>query len=411
MKNLTSVSLTDILLSSITMLFALTLLFTSAKSQADTPDAQVLVGNAYFGVDTLYLATDNDRTVNNPNNTSLDHGYGAGLHLGYRVSPTFELRGFWNNLSLEVENNGKSPNGRMFGLDGLIFPDAKAFYFITGLNMMDLQAQDIAVNIGAGYRYYFQDHFALQAETKAYFTPEENHTDYSLGLGLVYFFDTNKPRVSKPVDSDNDGITDSRDLCPASPQGATVDNYGCSDSDRDGIADNNDLCPNSPANSKVNRAGCGDDDGDGVANNLDNCPTSPQGSKVDSKGCPLYSDETVTIELLVYFDNNKSDVKASYFSEIEKVARFMRQYPNTRVELAGHTSSLGDEQYNQSLSEKRARAVAKILTQEFNISASRVTAKGYGESRLKNTSKTKAAHAQNRRMEAVITTQVKRPKN
>ena len=88
----------------------------------------------------------------------------------------------------------------------------------------------------------------------------------------------------------------------------------------------------------------------------------------------------------------------------------MRQYPETKVELAGHTSALGDEQYNQRLSEKRARAVAKILTEQFNIPAGRVTAKGYGESRLKQTGNTPAAHAANRRMEAVISTQVKRTK-
>ncbi|WDD97027.1 OmpA family protein [Thalassomonas actiniarum] len=408
MKNLTWKTFTKRLWSSLTVLCGFSLLLCSPASLAETPDAKVLVGNAYFGVDSLYLTTDNDRKVNNPTNTSIDHGYGAGLHFGYRVNPTFEVRGFWSNLSLEVENNGKSPDGRMFGIDGLIFPDAKNVYFITGINMMDLQARDVAVNLGAGYRHYFQDHFALQAETKAYFTPEENHTDFSLGLSLVYFFDTNKPRISKPVDSDRDGIPDSRDLCPASPPGARVDNTGCPDSDNDGIGDNKDLCPNSPANSKVNSKGCGDNDGDGVANNLDNCPTTPQGEKVDNKGCPLYQDETVTIELLVQFDNNKSEVKARYLSEIEKVARFMKQYPKTQVELAGHTSALGDEKYNQSLSEKRARAVAKILTGEFNISPSRVSAKGYGESRLKNPDNSREAHAENRRMEAVITTEVKR---
>ncbi|WDE07609.1 OmpA family protein [Thalassomonas viridans] len=410
MRNLTRKTCSYMLRSSLTVFGSLSLLLSAPSSLAETPDAKTLVGNAYFGVDTLYMSTDNDRKVNNPNNTSIDHGYGAGFNFGYRISPTFELRGYWNNLNLEVENNGKSPDGRMFGIDGLIFPDAKNVYFITGINMMDLQARDVAVNVGAGYRHYFQDNFALQAETKAYYTPEEDHADYSLGLGLVYFFDTNKPQISKPADSDRDGVPDSRDLCPATPAGTKVNSSGCPDSDNDGVSDNKDLCPNSPAMAKVNSQGCGDNDGDGVANNLDNCPTTPRGEKVNSKGCPLYQDETVTIELLVQFDNNKSEVKSRYLSEIEKVARFMEQYPDTRVELAGHTSALGDEQYNQKLSEKRARAVASILTQKFSIDPKRVTAKGYGESRLKNPGNSRAAHAENRRMEAVISTQVKRQK-
>ena len=390
--------------------FCLSLLLISATSLAETPDAKVLVGNAYFGIDTLYLATDNDRTVNNPNNTSLDHGYAPGIQFGYRISPTIELRGFWNAVNLEVENNGSSPDGRMFGIDGLIFPDAKSFYFITGINMLDFEAQDVAVNIGAGYRHYFQDNFAIQAESKAYFTPEENHTDYSLGLGFVYFFDTNKPQVSKPADSDKDGINDNRDLCPASPKGAKVNSQGCSDSDNDGISDSKDLCPHSTTNSQVNHQGCGDNDRDKIANNLDNCPTTPRGDKVDNKGCTIFDAETVTIELLVNFENNKADVKPAYLNEIEKVASFMKQYPQTRVELAGHTSTVGDETYNQKLSEKRAKAVAKVLTEQFGISANRVSAIGYGESQLKNTNNSQSAHAENRRMEAVIATEVKRVK-
>ena len=390
-----------------TILLFLIVLFPSISAFAQAPDAKVLVGNAYGAFNSLFIATDNDRNVKNPNNTSVDHGYGLGFQLGYRLTPQLEIRGLYNEVNLEVENNGKSPDGRMFGVDTLIFPDAKSFYFVTGINMLDFEAQDLAVNLGAGYRHYFQDSFAIQAETRAFFTPEENHTDYTLGLAFVYFFDTNKTVLAKPTDRDNDGIADHNDLCPDSAKNAQVNRSGCADSDYDGISDNKDLCPASPRNAMVNASGCGDSDHDGIANNIDKCPKTRAGAKVNNQGCAMYDNKTLTVNLLVNFDNNKAAVKSSYLNEIEAVAEFMKKYPHTSVELAGHTSSRGEQRYNQQLSEKRAQAVAKILIEKFNINVDRVSAVGYGESQLKNKNNTKVAHAENRRMEAVISTKVK----
>nr|WP_288834436.1 thrombospondin type 3 repeat-containing protein [uncultured Flavobacterium sp.] len=95
------------------------------------------------------------------------------------------------------------------------------------------------------------------------------------------------------VDTDNDGVEDSLDLCPNTPSGQTVNASGCAqsqlDDDNDGVKNSLDTCPNTPSGQTVNSSGCAqsqlDDDNDGVKNNLDTCPNTPSGQTVNASGC------------------------------------------------------------------------------------------------------------------------------
>lgn len=95
-----------------------------------------------------------------------------------------------------------------------------------------------------------------------------------------------------PLDSDKDGVPDYVDKCSGTPKGVKVDKDGCPlDSDNDGIPDYTDLCPNTPIGIAVDEYGCPfDHDADGVPDYLDKCPNTPAGAGVDEKGCPLDSD-------------------------------------------------------------------------------------------------------------------------
>lgn len=145
-----------------------------------------------------------------------------------------------------------------------------------------------------------------------------------------------------------------------------------------------------------------DADRDGVPDNRDNCPDTPRNYAVDANGCPIAVEEIARVELLVNFDFDKSDVKPEYFSEIEEVADFMRQYPDTIIELEGHTDSRGDDAYNEALSQRRADAVRAVLIDRFNIQGSRITAEGFGETQPVASNNTDAGRAQNRRVMTVI---------
>lgn len=100
--------------------------------------------------------------------------------------------------------------------------------------------------------------------------------------------------VQQPADHDVDGVLDSVDRCPGTPQGQKVDAEGCEmDSDGDTVIDRNDLCAGTPAGVKVNASGCpvaGDADRDGVPDDRDQCASTPVGARVDANGCEFDAD-------------------------------------------------------------------------------------------------------------------------
>ncbi len=149
-----------------------------------------------------------------------------------------------------------------------------------------------------------------------------------------------------------------------------------------------------------------DSDGDGVVDSLDACPGTPMNIVVDARGCPIPVDITdeLKMELRVFFDNDKSAIKAQYKPEIAKVAEKMREYPNSVASIEGHASKTGPSAaYNQRLSEARAVAVKSMLTNEFGIAPNRLSTVGYGYDRPIADNNTEEGRAMNRRVFAIIT--------
>jgi OmpA-OmpF porin, OOP family len=104
----------------------------------------------------------------------------------------------------------------------------------------------------------------------------------------------------------------------------------------------------------------------------------------------------------VEFDFDKDNIKPRYHQEIEKFAIVMKNYPELKVVIEGHTDNTGGEKYNQKLSERRANSVKNYMVKNFGITESRLTAKGYGESKPIADNKDKAGRQKNRRVEAAI---------
>jgi OOP family OmpA-OmpF porin len=102
--------------------------------------------------------------------------------------------------------------------------------------------------------------------------------------------------------------------------------------------------------------------------------------------------------VLIEFDFDKADVKPQYHGEIEKVANFLKAYPDTTGIVEGHTDSKGSDAYNMKLSQRRAASVEKYLVEKFNIDAARLSTVGYGESKPVASNKTEAGRQQNRRV-------------
>ncbi|MGP4713642.1 MULTISPECIES: OmpA family protein [unclassified Psychrobacter] len=149
-----------------------------------------------------------------------------------------------------------------------------------------------------------------------------------------------------------------------------------------------------------------DSDGDGVVDSLDACPGTPMNQVVDARGCPVevIIDDALKMELRVFFDNDKSNIKAQYQPEIAKVAEKMREYPNSTARVEGHASKTGPSaRYNQRLSEARAVAVKSMLTNEFGIAPNRLSTVGYGYDQPIASNDTEEGRAMNRRVYAIIT--------
>ena len=109
----------------------------------------------------------------------------------------------------------------------------------------------------------------------------------------------------------------------------------------------------------------------------------------------------VEVKLEIYFDTDSAVVKPEYYPEIEKIANFLKEHPDMKIEIQGHTDSVGPADYNLKLSQRRAEAVKKILVEKFGISPDRIIAKGYGETKPIAPNDTEEGRAKNRRVIAV----------
>ncbi|MCK5360710.1 MAG: OmpA family protein, partial [Gammaproteobacteria bacterium] len=76
-----------------------------------------------------------------------------------------------------------------------------------------------------------------------------------------------------------------------------------------------------------------------------------------------------TFEIQVQFNLDESSIQSAFKPQFDDLARVLQENPGVSITVEGHTCSLGSEQYNQSLSERRAAAVKKALIQEYGISA------------------------------------------
>ncbi len=241
-------------------------------------------------------------------------------------------------------------------------------------------------------------------------------------------------------DKDADGIADNVDECP--DVAGLVAFNGCPDTDGDSIPDNKDNCPTDAGLIQFN--GCPDTDGDGIANPLDSCPTVPGpmqfngcpdtdsdgiidiqdscpfvAGPVSNKGCPviekielpkepavvLLTKEEQEIINKVFknleFETGKAVIRESSFESLDELTSLLKRKTTFKLLIDGHTDNVGGKDYNLKLSQSRADAVKKYLTDK-GIDSARITAKGYGMTKPIDSNKTPEGRQKNRRVEFTI---------
>lgn len=378
------------------------------------------------------IKIDEDKTINgNP----YDISSGIGIEYGFKFQPEWAARFEISKINLENDVFGDESADR-YGADVMRFFNNNAFYLFGGLKYIDMNDSDLSAGYGIGKHINIAERVKIIIEAAGYHDIRENYNDSSLKLGIAYTFG-NSSKPAAPTDADQDGVYDNVDQCLNTAFGVRVDATGCNiDKDDDGVYNAADKCPNTPAGVRVDATGCSwDKDGDGIANAIDMCPETPKGTKVGAKGCSLdidsdqdgildekdqcadtpltdkvdamgcsiFEDVEIRQTLEVSFGNNSSVLQNANDPRFQEFADFLNRYPNTQTVIEGHASAPGDADYNMGLSLKRAKAVRQLFIDNYGIDAGRLSAEGFGETQLLDTSNTKAAHQVNRRIEARVT--------
>ena len=306
------------------------------------------------------------------------------------------------------------------------------------------------LNGSLGISYMFSDNIGLSVQSTYKHAFEDylaKHFQHSLGLSLRFggndsdgdgIYDKNDACPEVPgleqfngcPDTDGDGIEDAKDTCP---EVAGLAEYnGCPDTDGDGISDDKDSCPNVAGLAAL--AGCPDADGDGVTDGDDNCvneagPAANNGCPwpdtdgdgvldkddqcpneaglVANDGCPPVVPTPAVMQTLndyaktILFDTGKSTIKSQSETVLQNITAILKEYPNSQFSLEGHTDSTGSKSLNQSLSEKRAKAVHDYLVSN-GIDDERLHDVGFGEDKPIESNNTRAGRTANRRVEVKL---------
>jgi OmpA-OmpF porin, OOP family len=115
----------------------------------------------------------------------------------------------------------------------------------------------------------------------------------------------------------------------------------------------------------------------------------------------LEKDGKVVISGGVLFETDSAKLAPSATDLVRRISEVMKQNPNLKISVVGHTDSTGDYNYNIQLSERRAKAFADALVKD-GVAANRLTAVGVGPQSPVATNDTPEGRAQNRRVELVV---------
>lgn len=133
------------------------------------------------------------------------------------------------------------------------------------------------------------------------------------------------------------------------------------------------------------------------------CDSRTPGADVDAIGA-IGSASRIALDSSVLFDSGEHTLKPGAHAAIEEVVAAIDDPRGTRIEVVGHTDSVGSEASNQSLSQNRARAVAEFLIESGSFSEGAVTTRAFGESRPVAGNDTAEGRARNRRVELTVRT-------
>jgi outer membrane protein OmpA-like peptidoglycan-associated protein len=258
---------------------------------------------------------------------------------------------------------------------------------------------NFATGFGVGLKW-FQFDYAFVDEPENFL---DNNHRVSLSLKMPGPMD---------VDTDGDGIMDKDDQCPreAEDYDGYEDGDGCPDPDNDGdgILDVDDDCPLQAEDMDgwEDEDGCPDpdNDGDGILDVNDKCPNNAEtfNNYMDDDGCPDDArPEIPTFINIIFAFGTDRIVGADQVPVLDYIAQVLRENPDMRLKITGHTDNIGSEEANMKLSEKRAIAVMNQFV-ALGLDEDRFVLDWKGESEPIDTNDTEEGRQRNRRIEFTV---------
>lgn len=289
-----------------------------------------------------------------------------GLGVGFALTENWMLDLVASRWDSETQSGAVDVDGSQYRMDMLYHIDTESAWrpyvaFGVGDQKREFNAaspsseRDTLLNLGAGIKRSLSDSWQFRTDVRAFNSLDNEYTDLAVTAGIGFVFGGESAPVAAPV--------------VAAPVEV-------------------------------------DSDGDGVYDSKDQCPNTPKTHKVDAVGCSLKLTETVAIDLKITFDTAKAIIKPEFESEVANLATFMNQYADTVVTVEGHTDSQGSDDYNQKLSQSRADSVKAALITKHGIDADRVNAIGYGEAKPVADNMNATGREQNRRVVGQVSTKV-----
>ena len=318
------------------------------------------VGQAYLKALGTYVIADNDRNVD-------DDLAGYALGFGYALSEHFNV---------EVDFQGLSLDGDRDGGEGGAYPDQKQT--ALNLNLLNIYNRD-----GRFSPYILAGVGVVNTDVDG---SDNDDLQGQLGVGMLTSLWGNRLSLRSEVlartQDASDRLTDvlinvgfsvalGAKAAPAAPAPVAA-----------AVASPPPPPPPAPP---------ADTDGDGIPDSADQCPDTPAGDRVSSEGCSC----DVTRQL--QFGVDSAELTAEDKAILDEVADSLTRLRFVSGTVTGHTDSTGPEAYNQALSERRAKAVARYLEGK-GIAAGRLTVSGAGETQPIADNKTAEGRRQNRRV-------------
>lgn len=279
-----------------------------------------------------------------------------GLRLGYNLTKAFGVEALFDYAHTESTLTERKADMYRYGGELLyhFFPDNTLVPYVAagyaGLNFNNIQPRG-AFDYGAGLKWFLTDNLALRGDVRHIIYKSGGINDQSFNnleytVGAYIPFGGAAP-VVKPVEAPAPAPAPAPEAAPApAPEEAPLEEV--------------------PA----------------------------------AEPAPGHYKYCVTLH--IEFDIDKVVIRPEYHDEVAKVGEFMKKYPTTTAVIEGHTDNVGTPEHNLDLSRKRAEGVVNYLVENFGIEKSRLTAKGYGQTRPIADNATDEGKQKNRRIEAII---------